>query len=169
MKTLLLLLFTLTLFTGCAKPKAPLATVPSVDLARYQGRWYEIARYEHFFEKGCTNVTATYKERQDGKIGVINRCVLEDGTRKEAHGVAQAVDATNTKLRVSFFWPFYGDYWILALDDDYTYALIGEPSREYLWILSRSKELDAAAKQRLLDLLPALGYQSSTLIWTPQN
>lgn len=166
MKTLLLLLLSLTIFTGCARPKAPLDTVPSVDLKRYQGTWYEIARYEHFFEKGCTNVTATYNEREDGKVDVLNRCVLEDGTLKEAHGVAHAADATNAKLRVSFFWPFYGDYWVLALDDDYTYALIGELSREYLWILSRGKELDETTKQRLLDLLPSLGYESSTLIWT---
>jgi apolipoprotein D and lipocalin family protein len=158
------------LFSGCSKNYAPLPTVESVELQKYKGTWYEIARYEHFFEKGCKNVTATYKLRDDGKIGVINKCtMIEDNEKKEANGVAYAVDDTNSKLKVSFFRPFYGDYWILDLADDYSYALVGTPSREYLWILSRTKTIDQKTKQKLLSMLPKLGFDPSKFIWTIQE
>jgi apolipoprotein D and lipocalin family protein len=158
------------LFSGCSKNYAPLPTVESVELQKYKGTWYEIARYEHFFEKGCKNVTATYEIRDDGKIDVINKCtMIEDNEQKEANGVAYAVDHTNSKLKVSFFRPFYGDYWILELADDYSYALVGTPSREYLWILSRTKNIDQKTKEKLLSKLPELGFDPSKFIWTIQE
>ncbi len=95
-----------------------------------------------FLKKDVKNVTATYKLRDDEKIDVINRCtMIEDDKKKEATGIAYAVDDTNSKLKVSFFRPFYGDYWIIDVDKDYQHALVGSPSREYLWILSRDKKL----------------------------
>ena len=121
---------------------APLATVPYVDLDRYLGRWYEIARLPAGFERGCTAVTAAYGRLPDGSISVRNECAKghPGGKVKRAEGRATVADpATNAKLKVSFFWPFSGDYWILALDEEaYQWALVGEPGREYLWLLSRA-------------------------------
>lgn len=167
MKYLLTILMTL-LFVGCSStPNKPLPTVKTVDINRYLGTWHEIARYEHSFEKGCSNVNATYSLRDDGKIKVVNRC-LKDGKVDEAIGKAYAVDETNSKLKVSFFGPFYGNYWILMLDEAYTYAVIGDPSREYLWILSRTPKLDEETLAFIMKKLPTLGYDTKKLIWTPQ-
>lgn len=167
MKYLLTILMTL-LFVGCSStPNKPLPTVKTVDINRYLGTWHEIARYEHSFEKGCSNVNATYSLRDDGKIKVVNRC-LKDGKVDEAIGKAYAVDETNSKLKVSFFGPFYGNYWILMLDEAYTYAVIGDPSREYLWILSRTPKLDKETLEHIINKLPTLGYDTQKLIWTPQ-
>ncbi len=129
-------------FAGCSMKSPPLDTVSKVDINRYLGTWYEIARYEHSFEVGCEEVSATYTLRDDGDIKVLNQCTLEDGTKKEAQGVAYATDESNSKLKVSFFRPFYGNYWILMLAEDYSYAVIGEPKREYFWILSREQKMD---------------------------
>ena len=110
----------------------------SVDLQKYLGRWYEIARYEQGFQKGCEGVTADYSLRPDGGIGVLNRCRKSDGRISQARGRAKIVDpATNAKLKVSFFGPFYGDYWVLDHADDYRWSIVGEGSGRYLWLLSR--------------------------------
>lgn len=168
MKTLWVLLLSL-LFIGCSdKHYAPLPTVQQVDLDRYLGTWYEIARYEHSFEKGCTDVSATYSLREDRKIKVENRCT-KNGKPDVAIGKAYATDETNSKLKVSFFGPFYGNYWIVMLDDAYSYAVIGEPSREYLWILARKPQLDQTTLNGILEKLPTLGYDTSKLIWTEQG
>lgn len=164
----LLLIFAF-LFTGCAVKHAPLQSVEKVDFSRYLGTWYEIARYEHSFEKGCLNVSATYALKDNGDISVLNQCTLEDGTQKKAQGVAYAVDKSNAKLKVSFFRPFYGNYWILMLDEAYTYAVIGEPSREYFWILSRTPSLEQKTLDSILSAMPSLGYTKELLIWTKQN
>lgn len=164
----LLLLFTSLFLIGCSNHHEPLPTVNKVDIDRYLGKWYEIARYEHSFEKGCSNVNATYTLRDDGKIKVENRCT-KNGKIDEAIGKAYATDETNSKLKVSFFGPFYGNYWILMLDDDYSYAVIGEPSREYLWILSRTSTLDQNVINKILKKLPTLGYSTDKLIWTEQG
>lgn len=156
-------------FSACSSHHEPLPTVAKVELERYLGSWYEIARYEHFFEKGCSNVSATYALRGEDAIDVTNRCTKEDGSLSEAKGVAYALDASNAKLKVSFFRPFYGNYWIIMLDDAYSYAVIAEPSREYFWILSRTKELDAQTKEKILQALPSYGYDTSKLIWTKQD
>ena len=118
-----------------------LTVVDSVDVERYIGTWYEIASYPAWFAKECTAATAEYSLRENGKIRVINRCRKRsmDGPQKEAKGKAEIVDTvTNAKLKVWFFWPFKGNYWIIDLDEDYQWAVVGEPKRKYLWILSRT-------------------------------
>ena len=128
-----------------------LTTVPAVDLNRYAGVWYEVARFENSFEKDCVGVTATYGRNPDGTISVKNSCRMKalDGEENVAEGVARVIDtATNAKLAVSFFWPFFGDYWIIGLDPDYRWAVVGAPRRDYLWVLSRTPvmaEADYAA------------------------
>ena len=168
MKKILLALCTLLLLGCNSKNYPPLATVPKVDIDKYLGTWYEIARYEHSFEVGCSNVSATYSLREDGKIKVLNRC-LKNGKVSEAIGKAYAVDESNGKLKVSFFGPFYGNYWIIMLDEAYSYAVIGDPSREYFWILSRTAKMDKAKLDSILEKLPSLGYDTTKLIWTPQE
>ena len=140
-----------------------------VEISRYLGRWYEVARYEQGFQKDCEGVSADYALRADGKISVLNRCRKPDGTVKEANGRTKIVDpATNAKLKVSFFGPFYGDYWVLDHADDYSWSIVGEPSGRYLWILSR----DAAPGQERLGALiaraRAIGYDTSMLRITQQ-
>jgi apolipoprotein D and lipocalin family protein len=162
-KSLLSFLF-LLFFIGCTQYK-PLATVKSIDIEKYQGVWYEIARYEQFFEKGCSDINATYSLLDNAKIEVLNQCI-KNGELSHAKGIAYAIDSSNTKLKVSFFWPFYGNYWILDIGENYEYALIGEPSRKYLWILSRTKALDDKRMKKILKLLPSLGYDEKKLIWS---
>lgn len=168
------IIFLIVLFSffigGCSSKNPLLQTVNKVDIQKYTGTWYEIARFEHFFEKGCKNVTATYEIKDDGDIKVINRCTkIDTNEKKEATGVAYATDETNSKLKVSFFRPFYGDYYILDLASDYSYALVGNPNRELLWILSRTKTLDENIKNSLLKKLPALGFDANKFIWTIQE
>jgi len=169
MKTIITLIVSLFLI-GCSAKHPPLDTVKQVDIQKYKGTWYEIARFEHFFEKGCKNVTATYKLKNDVDIKVINRCtMIEDNEKKEATGVAYAIDDTNSKLKVSFFRPFYGDYWIIDLASDYSYAVVGSPNRELLWILSRTKTIDENIKSEILKKLPSLGFDPKKFIWTIQE
>ncbi|MFM2302501.1 MAG: hypothetical protein RLZZ84_2237 [Pseudomonadota bacterium] len=140
-----------------------------VELARYLGRWYEIARYEQGFQKDCDGVTADYALRTDGMISVLNRCRKPDGKLSQATGRAKIVDpATNAKLKVSFFGPFFGDYWVLDRADDYSWAIIGEPSGRYLWILSRAASPDAAEIDALIARAHALGYDTTMLRRTRQ-
>jgi len=122
----------------------PLQTVQQVDLKRYLGQWYEIARYPNRFQKGCRESSATYTLRDDGDIEVLNRCKDSgDGKQRQSKGHAWVVDsASNAKLKVSFFWPFRGDYWIIELGREYEYAVIGTPNRKYFWILSRTRSMD---------------------------
>jgi len=170
MKKNLFILFIAIFFIGCGAKHPTLETVKSVDIQKYKGTWYEIARFEHFFEKGCKNVTATYELKKDGNIKVINRCTkIDNNQTKEATGVAYAVDTTTSKLKVSFFRPFYGDYYIIDLADDYSYALVGTPSREYLWILSRTKTIDMQTKEKILQTLPNLGFDKEKFVWTIQE
>ena len=144
-----------------------LPTVASVDLERYLGRWYEIARFDHRFERGCSEVEAFYTLRDDGMIGVENRCRLEAENRtKEAHGRAYIVDEkSNAKLKVTFFWPFYGNYWIIDLAEDYRYVVVSEPDREYFWILSRTPEMAQNDIDHILNYASTLGFDTSKLIW----
>lgn len=145
----------------------PLEVVPYVDLNRYTGTWYEIARYPHKFQAGCTGSKATYAMRNDGKLSVLNECYEESGRSKlrSAKGKAWVVDTmTNAKLKVSFFWPFSGDYWIIDLGKDYEYAVIGHPGRKYLWILSRTKDMDKVVYEGILNRLRKQHYDTSKLI-----
>lgn len=143
----------------------PLATVPSVDLNRYIGRWYEIARYPNRFERNCDrDVTATYAMRPDGKISVVNACYSTAGKLNSANGWARVVEgSSNTKLKVTFFWPFFGNYWIIDLDPAYQYAVIGEPSRKYLWILSRNPHMDDALYTQILARISQHGYDPARI------
>ena len=141
----------------------------SVDLARYAGTWYELARYEQSFQKGCEGVTATYTLRDDGRIGVLNRCRKPDGDIDTASGKAKVVDpATNAKLKVSFFGPFYGDYWVLDRGEDYDWAIVGDPSGRYLWVLSREAVPGAETLGKLEARAAALGYDTGYLRRTEQ-
>lgn len=156
-----------------SQPEArPLQTVPRVDLDRYLGRWYEIAKYPHRFQEGCVASTATYARLSDGRIRVENECRVDtlDGKARRAIGVAEIAtgDPSNAKLTVQFFWPFRGDYWIIELDVDYRFAVVGHPSREYLWILSRRPRLEEAVYQELLRKIEAQGYDLSRIQRTLQ-
>lgn len=147
----------------------PLRTVSSVDLKRYAGRWYEIARYPNRFERRCaSDITAEYFLRDDGKIRVVNSCLESGGRRRESIGSAKAVDSTNAKLKVTFFWPFSGDYWIIDLDQDYRYAVVSEPKRKYLWILSRTSQMNRAQWSPILERLRELGFDPARLIMPKQ-
>lgn len=168
-KLLTLILFGI-LLTACSSKNPPLQTVQKVDINRYLGTWYEIARYEHFFEKDCKNVSANYSMLDEQTIKVVNRCTnMLTNEKKEAIGRAYATDDTNSKLKVSFFRPFYGDYWVIILDENYDYVVVGTPSREYLWILARKPILDEKIKNEILQKLPTLGFDASKLIWTIQE
>lgn len=147
-----------------------LAVVPHVDLNRYAGRWYEIARLPNRFEKKCAgSVTATYSLRADGNVEVVNRCRKSSGEFTTATGKAKVVDkTTNAKLKVTFFWPFYGDYWILELGDNYEYAVVGSPNRKYLWILSRNRQMDESLYNALIERIAARGFKTEQIIKTSQ-
>jgi apolipoprotein D and lipocalin family protein len=157
---LVLLLFPLSVFGADSLP-----VFEKVDLKRYIGKWYEIARLPMFFERNCvSDVTAEYSLRPDGKIGVLNQCRQKDGTLSTARGTARVVDqSTNAKLKVTFFWPFSGDYWILELGPNYEYALVGEPRRKCLWILSRQPDLDEETYLKLVTKAKFLGFDTSRL------
>ena len=174
MKTLALMLLGLV-GAGCATTTtarlhlAELQTVPHVDLGRYVGTWYEIANFPQSFQRGCTATTATYTLREDGQIDVVNRCRKgsPDGPEKVARGRARVVDRTsNAKLEVSFFRPFWGDYWIIDLGADYEYAVVGHPGRDYLWILSRTPTMKADVYNAILQRLAAQGYETNRLVRT---
>lgn len=140
-----------------------------VEISRYLGRWYEVARYEQGFQKDCEGVSADYALRDDGKISVLNRCRKPDGTIRDAKGRAKIVDsATNAKLKVSFFGPFYGDYWVLDHADDYSWSIVGEPSGRYLWLLTRDATPDKERLDALIARARALGYDTSMLRITQQ-
>jgi len=145
-----------------------LDVVPRVELDRYIGTWYEIARYPNKFQKeDCVGTTATYALREDGKISVDNRCRKgsPDGPESMANGKAWVVDPeTNARLKVQFFWPFSGDYWIIQLGDQYEYAVVGHPDRKYLWILSRTPRMDPEMYARVLARLKQQGYDLEQLI-----
>jgi len=146
-----------------------LQVVPYVDLNRYTGTWYEIARYPHKFQSGCVGSRATYALRDDGKLSVLNECYEESkpGKLRSAKGKAWVVDTkTNAKLKVSFFWPFSGAYWIIDRGSDYEYAVIGHPDRQYLWILSRTQVMDESVYEAILNRLKDQHYDNSRLIRT---
>jgi len=149
----------------------PLETVSHVDLDRYMGQWYEIASFPQWFQKGCVATSATYAFRKDGAVDVLNQCRKEtlDGKPKDAKGKAWVVDPkTNAKLKVRFFWPFSGDYWIIDLGENYEYAVVGHPKRTYLWILSRTPQMDPAVFDGILERLKKQHYDLTPLRKTLQ-
>jgi len=175
----LLMLFAALLVRAERKERRPLRVVPSVDLSRYEGRWYEIARLPNRFEEKCAgDVSAEYALRGAGTLGVVNRCRRKDGRMTEAEGVARLADrlGPNSRLKVRFapaflsFLPFvWGDYQIMELAPDYSHALVGEPGREYLWILSRTPRMDEETYRKLTEAAAAEGFDVSRLIRTKQG
>lgn len=168
------------LFSACAgrDSRAPLTTMPSVDLNRYTGTWYEIARLPMWFQRHCVDSKAVYTTRPDGAIGVHNECVTDTGGLDQADGVATVVDpTTNARLTVvfdNFFARVFGssregNYWIIALEPDYQVAMVGTPDRRYLWILSRTPVLEGPVYQRHLRLAQELGFPISDLIHTKRT
>jgi len=163
------------LLGGCAtmESKGDLPTVASVDLGRYAGTWYEIARLPMWFQRHCMDSQAVYTLRSDGRVGVHNECITDDGGVDAADAVATVVDAkTNARLMVVFdnwFARLFGssrdgNYWILDLDAEYRTVLVGTPDRRYLWILARTPRIDDATFQRLVQLARGLGYPIEKLI-----
>jgi len=152
---------------------APLPVVPQIDLDRYAGQWHEIARYPNFFERMCArDVTANYTRNPDGTIRVVNACRKDDGSTQSAEGLARVVAPAKLEVRFAPAWlgflPFvWGDYWVIELAPDYSYAVVGEPSREYLWILARDPRMDDATYSRITEGLAAFGYDAAKLLRNP--
>ncbi len=159
--------------------KRPLEVVPSLDLNRYMGTWYEIARLPNSFQKKCVgDVTANYTLLDDGSVKVVNRCRLESGEMTEAEGRARrkSEDEPISKLQVRFapgwlsWLPFvWGNYWVIDLAEDYSYAVIGEPNREYLWILCRTPKMEENVYQKILERIKDNGYDPTSLVKTRQS
>ncbi len=171
MKSNLLILIAAMIFNSAQSQNMPKVASP-VDLNRYKGSWYEIARLPNWFERKLTCITATYILRDDGKITVINKGHLLADPKKvnSAKGVAWIPDKNSpAKLKVQFFWPFSGDYWIMDLDKDYRYVLVGEPSFKYLWILAREKKMDEETYNMLLRKAVENGYDVKPIIRVEQN
>jgi apolipoprotein D and lipocalin family protein len=166
----------LLVFAGeSAAQRAPLPVVKSLDLDRYVGRWHEIARYPNHFERMCArDVTAAYTRNGDGTIAVVNSCRKEDGSMQRADGVARVVGPGKLEVRFAPAWlgflPFlWGDYWIIDLAPDYSYSVVGDPAREYLWILARDPHLDEATFAAIAGRLPALGFDPAKLVRNPPS
>lgn len=161
-----------------AQSKTEVKTVPQVDIIRYAGKWYEIAKYPNRFQKQCVaNTTAVYNLTGGGNIEVINSCQTQDGKTDEATGRGKIADKkTYSKLKVRFapsytsFLPFvWADYWIIDLDSNYQYAVVGTPKRDYLWILSRTPQMDENTYQEILNRVRGQGFDTNKLVKTPQN
>lgn len=164
-----LLVISALVAVACRKKHAPLEVASYVDVKRYTGQWYEIARLPNSFQKGCYATTARYTLQPDGTIAVLNSCNKGSvqGKLKQAEGKAFVADtSTNAKLKVQFFWPFKGDYWILDVGEEYEYAVVGEPSRENMWILSRQPDLDKNIVDRIISKANRQGFDTSQLIFT---
>lgn len=164
-------LVSVALLTGCTGIPEGTQPVTGFELDRYLGQWYEIARLDHSFERGLGCVTANYSLRDDDGVRVINRGYnLEDQEWDEAEGRAYFIDDESVgRLKVSFFGPFYGGYNVLELDDDYQWALVAGPNRDYLWILSRSPEMDSATESRLRQRAAELDFPVDELIDVTQG
>lgn len=156
---------------SCKTPQ-DLPTVKEVNLQKYVGTWYEIARLPNRFEKGLTCITATYTLKENGEIGVLNQGYLLENVSEKSQDKGKAwVPNANYpgRLKVQFFWPFAGDYYIIHLDDDYQYVLVGSPNRKFLWVLSKNKQLDEAIYQKLLTIAKEQGFDISTMIKVNQD
>ncbi len=164
----LLLLLCSSLSLADAEPP-PVRSVAQIDFNRYVGKWYEIAAFPMYFQRHCTgNTTAEYALKPDGEIRVTNRCDTREGS-DQASGDAWTPDpAAPGQLKVSFFWPFRSNYWIIGLDSDYRWAVVGNPNRKYLWILSRTPVLPPAQLALALQAARAQHYDLTPLRYTPQ-
>lgn len=145
----------------------PVATVPNVDINRYMGRWYEIASYPQWFEKGLSRVSALYRLK-GSNVEVINSG-YKNGQMKRARGIAKVIDATNSKLKVSFFMPFFAQYWIVDLADDYSWVVVSNANRSTLWIMCRQKAMPQPIYRAILNNLQAAGFDVSKLVIMSQQ
>ena len=171
MNKLILILFTAMIFNSVNLQKVP-SVVSTVDLKRYMGMWYEIARLPNYFERKLKCTSANYTLRDDGRITVLNKGYYLTDPQKStsARGVAWIPDRNSpAKLKVQFFWPFSGDYWIMELDKEYRYVLVGDPSHKYLWILAREKKLDEQTYNMLLSKAVEKGYDVKSIIRVEQD
>jgi len=165
-------LFGTLLLAGCTTAPQGILPVDNFDLDRYLGTWYEIARLDHRFERGLSQVSATYSKRSDGGVDVINRGFNSQANKwKEAKGRAYFIGEPDVaRLKVTFFWPFYGGYNVIELDqENYNYALICGPNKKYLWLLARTKTLDVGIKESLIAKAKTLGFNTSELILVKQE
>lgn len=161
-------MFTSLFFSACSQ-ETNVKTVPQVDLNQYLGKWYEIATIPQSFQKDCSCVTAEYSLSDKGYIIVENKCTKGgvNGEKKSIKGKAFVVkNSGNAKLKVQFFWPFKGNYWVIDLAPDYSYAVVGDPTKKYLWILCRKDKMDEQTYQEILSRLKAIGYDLSKLVKT---
>jgi apolipoprotein D and lipocalin family protein len=168
----------LTLLASTTAGDPAVAPVPHVDLDKYVGRWFEIARYPNRFQTSCAgDVIVQYTRMEDGRIRVVNRCRRADGSINEASGVARPAgsDRSGARLEVRFAPAFlsflpavWGDYWIIGLAADYSWAVVGEPSRKYLWVLARTPEVTSRTYEEAVDVVRAQGYDPARLVPTPQ-
>jgi apolipoprotein D and lipocalin family protein len=149
---------------------APVESVANVDLARYVGKWYEIASFPMYFQRNCLgDTTAQYARTTDGAISVVNRCRTKSGF-DEARGKASVVAGSgNARLKVSFFWPFRADYWVIGLDKDYRWAVVGNPNRKYLWVLSRTPQLPRELLDEALKSAKSQGFDLTKLHYTTHD
>jgi apolipoprotein D and lipocalin family protein len=171
MKKSILILIPFMIFNSAYSQKIP-TVVTNVDLNRYKGFWYEIARLPNFFERKLKCTSATYTLRADGKITVLNQgnYISDPQKTNSAEGVAWIPDKKYpAKLKVQFFWPFSGDYWIMYLDKDYRYVLVGDPSLKYLWILCREKKMEEPTYNMLLQKAIENGYDVKSIIKVEQD
>ncbi len=161
-----------------ARPANPLVSIPALDVPRYMGTWYEIARYPAWFQNKCVSHSqAEYALQEDGRVRVSNRCRLDNGETSEALGIARQVgEANSPKLEVRFapawlaFLPVvWGDYWVIDLDPDYQLVAVSEPEREYLWILSRTPRVDGVRLDALLGRLEEMGFERARLQYSRQD
>lgn len=168
------ILFLLCAVTLAAESSPELKTVASVDLDRYMGRWYEIARLPNRFQDDCAgDVTATYTQQPDGKLSVVNACRKADGSMMSATGAARQVGEAKLKVRFAPAWlswlpMVWGDYWVIDLANDYSWAVVGEPKLEYFWILSRTPEMDDAVFEGIVERAEKQGYVLAGLVRTRQ-
>lgn len=166
---LLLLIALLCAAYSVPAAHADLPVVQDVDPVRYLGRWYEIAFIPHWFERGCSHTTANYSAGKEGRIDVVNECMRE-GKSHQATAVAwHTGPGRDGKFKVRFFWPFSGRYWVIALDPNYQWAMVGHPSRRYLWILSRQPTLSTEIYERLLRQAAEQGFDPTRIVKTEQK
>jgi apolipoprotein D and lipocalin family protein len=166
-----ILTFIFSLYTVVSMSQT-LTTVPSVDLKKYAGKWYEIASFPQRFQKDCNCTTAEYTLTDKGYVMVENRCNKDSITGKQSYikGKAFVVkNSGNTKLKVQFFWPFRGKYWIIDLADDYSYAVVGHPNRKYLWILSRTSKINDTTYQQIISKIKEKGFDTAQIKLTTQK
>lgn len=166
------LILLLALVTAGSAQQQPLQTVPSVDIKRYAGKWYEIASFPQRFERGCHCTTAEYTLSENGTVTVENRCRRDSVNGKASSIKGKAFvqkNSGNARLKVRFFWPFKAKYWIIDLADDYSYAVVGHPNRKYLWILSRSAHMSEPLYREITQRMQQKGFDTAKLHRTVQE